>query len=36
MLYGFKTAELKIMKIERVQGIKYSSKGYRQGRLARL
>jgi hypothetical protein len=29
-------AELKIMKIEHVQGIKYSPKGYRQGRLARL
>jgi hypothetical protein len=36
LLNGFMTAVLKIMKILCVQGINYSPKGYRQGRLARL
>jgi hypothetical protein len=33
LLNGFMTAELKIMKIFCVQGINYSPKGHRQGRL---
>jgi hypothetical protein len=36
LLNGFMNAEQKIMKIKRVQGIKYSPKDYRQGRLTRL
>jgi hypothetical protein len=36
LLNGFMTAVLKIMKIFCVQGINYSPKGYRQGRLARV
>jgi hypothetical protein len=36
LLNGFMITVLKIMKIFNVQGINYSPKGYRQGRLARL